>query len=107
MVKIRTDVRDVSPIIQIIRNFLLGREHTTALRFSKDMASRSPPLPVLPDGPSHKLSNNYYYARDARREVAPPIVVAGSGAPKKQLADPAAVVPHEKLKTPGRVFLWD
>lgn len=97
----RVAVRDVSPFLQALRNFLLGRKHTKALRFSQDLATRSPPLPELPDGPAHKLSANYYYSRDARREVAPPEIVA-TGA--KQVTAGESTV---KRVTPGNVFLWD
>ena len=37
---------------------------------------RSPPPANLPDGPAHKLAANYYYTRDLRRDMAPPLVVS-------------------------------
>lgn len=97
----KVDVRDVSPLLQILRNFLLGRKFTQNLRFANEVASRSPPLPVLPEGPSHKLSANYYYSRDARREVTPPEVVASG---QKQISPGKE---GTKAVTPGKTFLWD
>lgn len=93
--------RDVTPILQVIRAFLLGRKHKNSLRFSPEVATRSPPAPVLPDGPSHKLFNNYYLNRDARREVAPPLVLSAQlhideGSTQKQS-------PKRKFVTPGNV----
>ncbi|KAJ8951101.1 hypothetical protein NQ318_003799 [Aromia moschata] len=85
-----------------IRNFLLGRKHTLALRFQDLLSSRSPPPPVLPDGPHHKLAANYYYSRDARREVTPPEVVAPA---PKQIE--GGVVKSAKRITPGPIHQWD
>lgn len=96
----KVDVRDVSPLLQILRNFLLGRKFTQNLRFPKDVSSRSPPLPQIPDGPSHKLSANYYYTRDARREVAPPEVVVSG---QKQISSKE----NTKAVTPGDTYYWD
>lgn len=98
----RVEVRDVSPFLQAFRNFLLGRKHTKALRFAQDVSTRSPPLPELPDGPAHKLSANYYCTRDARREVAPPEIIA-TGTKQVTAGESTAV----KRVTPGNVFLWD
>ncbi len=40
------------------------------------MSSRSPPPPSLPEGPAHRLANNYYVSRDDRRRVTPPEVLS-------------------------------
>ncbi|VVC93057.1 unnamed protein product [Leptidea sinapis] len=98
--------RDLSPFMQAFRNFLLGRKLTNPLRFEPFVASRTQPPPEIPDGPSHKHAHNYYYTRDARREVAPPLDISAKlltdGADKTEAKTPASVTP-----TPGKVFQWD
>ncbi|KAJ8965849.1 hypothetical protein NQ317_000476 [Molorchus minor] len=95
-------MHDVNPFLQTVREFLLGRKHTLAVRFQDLVSTRSPPPPVLPDGPCHKLSANYYFKRDARREVSPPEVIAP--APKQIEGD---VVQSVKRITPGPIYHWD
>ncbi|XP_017141412.1 NADH dehydrogenase [ubiquinone] 1 alpha subcomplex subunit 7 [Drosophila miranda] len=94
--------RDVSPFFQRIRAFLLGREHTLALRFEDDVADRTQPPPKIPDGPSQLYSANYYCLRDGRREVNPPIDLVEQ---QKQLSADASTA--TKLPTPGQVYAWD
>ncbi|XP_030748125.1 NADH dehydrogenase [ubiquinone] 1 alpha subcomplex subunit 7-like [Sitophilus oryzae] len=100
--KPKVQFHDVNPFLQRVRAFLLGREHTLAVRFQDLLATRSPPPPVLPDGPAHKLSANYYFTRDARREVGPPEVI--SPLPKQIEASGATEV---KRITPGKPYSWD
>ncbi|XP_019873299.1 NADH dehydrogenase [ubiquinone] 1 alpha subcomplex subunit 7 [Aethina tumida] len=99
----KVNIHDVNPFLQLVRNFLLGRKHTLALRFQDTIATRSPPPPVLPDGPSHRLNANYYYTRDARREVQPPEVLA----PKPKEIEAGAEGQSIKRITPGNVWKWD
>ncbi|XP_037042141.1 NADH dehydrogenase [ubiquinone] 1 alpha subcomplex subunit 7-like [Bradysia coprophila] len=93
--------RDIGPLLQKFRAFLLGRQHINNLRFEDGLADRTTPPPELPDGPAHKLSANYYVNRDGRREVAPPQVLATQNA----LIGSGESV--SKPPVPGAVFRWD
>ncbi|XP_076043400.1 NADH dehydrogenase [ubiquinone] 1 alpha subcomplex subunit 7-like [Oratosquilla oratoria] len=104
--------RDVAPILQRIRSFLLGREHTTAHRMEGFYAARTQPDPNLPPGVSHKLSANYYYSRDGRRKVHPAEVLAeNEGGEVKLLAaaeeEGAVAVTTRLPKTPGPNYQYD
>ncbi|KAK2713666.1 NADH dehydrogenase [ubiquinone] 1 alpha subcomplex subunit 7-like [Artemia franciscana] len=105
--------RDVSPLIQKFRNFLLGRELVSTLRFEgKNIAARTQPPPSIPGGPNHKISHNYYYARDCRGEMAQPQLISGgqnSGLLTSEVSESSekALVSTKKPKTPGKVNLWD
>ncbi len=94
-----------------IRAFLLGRQHKNGLRFEPFLAERPGPDANIPGGVAHKLSGNYYYTRDARREVAPPNVLTGPEAQKAleagqegaAVATTSASIPKTG-KTPGGAF---
>lgn len=79
--------RDISPFLKLIRDFLLGRKHSTALRFSEEVSPRT----VLNGGEpvcEARLSGNQYFTRDARCQVRPPLDLVEAN--KRELAAVAA-----------------
>ena len=101
--------REVSPMLVRLRAVLLGRSHHNNLRFADKLATRSPPPPAIPEGPCHKLYANYYFTRDARREVTPPAVIADGTASKALAAGTEGGVAAPvtvKSKAPGALFKY-
>lgn len=103
--------RDISPMLQLLRNFLGGRKVTIPVRFSKEMAPRSGPEANLPPGPSHRPSANYYYTRDGRREVTFPRSLVDNTKMKvlpsgKGEAAAAEGIRAGKGRTPGAVHKY-
>lgn len=106
--------REISPYLVRFRNFLIGRDSKNPLRFQHQVTERPGPEANLPEGPAHKVFGNYYFTRDARREVMRPKVLADSTSPLAlPMGDAAgdasalAAKAGPKLKTPGRVFHYD
>ena len=110
--KAAVENRHYSPIIQRLRYWLLGRECNNPLRFLNECAERPGPEANLPDGPSHKLYENYYYTRDGRREVGFPSIIADETKTKAISAGEespnagTAVAARVKSKTPGALFRY-
>uniref|UniRef100_A0A1B6DZV9 NADH dehydrogenase [ubiquinone] 1 alpha subcomplex subunit 7 n=1 Tax=Clastoptera arizonana TaxID=38151 RepID=A0A1B6DZV9_9HEMI len=67
--------REASYVIQKLKNFLLGRKLNTNLRYAEILSCKTQPPPNLPDGPSCNLFENYYFSRNARDDVRPPVVL--------------------------------
>lgn len=128
--------RDISPFLKLIRDFLLGRKHSTAHRFSDEVSPRT----VLDGGEpvcEARLSGNHYFTRNARCQVRPPLDLLESN--KRELATIAASKAaeeseaakkdskpagaptcepcptreedcqesHSKIVTPGKLHRWD
>ena len=111
VVKVAAEYRHVSPILVKLRHLLLGRQDNNPLRFYDQVCDRPGPEANLPDGPSHKLHDNYYFTRDGRREVELPKVLADATKVKALSAGDAsdsgtAVTARVKSKTPGALFRY-
>ncbi|KAG8298324.1 NADH dehydrogenase [ubiquinone] 1 alpha subcomplex subunit 7 [Homalodisca vitripennis] len=115
MVKPKPLPRDVSWILRKFRNFLLGRQHNSPLRFVQDISKRSQPPPDLPLGPCSKLNSNYYFDRDVRGEITHPTELFGPETERLKLLKAADPWQRCEVKekgaslrlVPGKVHHWD
>ncbi|EDW73245.1 uncharacterized protein Dwil_GK16765 [Drosophila willistoni] len=78
--------RDLAPFLYRFRNFLLGRKHKTNNRYADTMSPRTQPPPEIPDGPRSPpdIHQVYYFSRDPRDMVRPPIDLVAEQ--KRQIA---------------------
>jgi hypothetical protein len=65
---------------------------------------RTQPQPILPGGFAHKLSKNYYFERDARRQVGQPQVLFSTAANNQLLANSVAQ-PYESMIMISMMYL--
>ncbi|CAF0934492.1 unnamed protein product [Rotaria sordida] len=86
--------RDINKWLAMIRQFLMLRDFTHNQRHEFEWSKRTQPQPFLPTGFAHKLNKNYYFDRDARRQVGPPQVVFSTTTNQQFLA---SSVPQQQL----------
>ncbi|KAF6214065.1 hypothetical protein GE061_011796 [Apolygus lucorum] len=86
--------------------FLLGREPIYS-RYKEQLSPLTPTEPPsLPPGTHSVLACNYYYERDGRREVKPPVGIRPPDVRHvKFRRRETYCVP--RAPTPGKVFFWD
>ncbi|XP_050526580.1 NADH dehydrogenase [ubiquinone] 1 alpha subcomplex subunit 7-like [Daktulosphaira vitifoliae] len=99
-----------SAFISALRTFLGGRNFKPNVRMVDEVSAATQPPPDIPGGPYHKVNNNYYCTRDARREVTSPLVVAETSQNIK--IENAKSITAEgskptKLPLPGKIYHWD
>ncbi|XP_031841861.1 NADH dehydrogenase [ubiquinone] 1 alpha subcomplex subunit 7 [Nomia melanderi] len=97
----KVEPRTAIPLVKMMRNLLRGRRVVEAVRFPCNVADRTQPPPTIPYGPNHKTSKVYYYTRDARRLVQPPIAIYSA---TKQLEAGKGAPSEVKYVTPGKVY---
>ncbi|CAD5212497.1 unnamed protein product [Bursaphelenchus okinawaensis] len=116
--------RTQTPLMSWIRNKLLaslGRSDVAGLptadgksefqfphRYPSTQASRAIEMPKLPGGIHHRLSDVYYYERDGRRQVVPPMEVykADSDGQKFLEAFEQAETPARKSESENFGLSW-
>ncbi|CAF1014445.1 unnamed protein product [Rotaria sp. Silwood1] len=81
--------RDINKWLAPIRQFLMLRVFTPNQRHEFEWSKRTQSPPLLPTGFAHKLSKNYYFERDARRQVGPPQVLFSNAADQQLLTSAA------------------
>ncbi|KYQ57287.1 NADH dehydrogenase [ubiquinone] 1 alpha subcomplex subunit 7 [Trachymyrmex zeteki] len=85
-----------------LKFYFLQRKIILPHRYADDQAKRTQPPPNIPDGPNQKTSQIYYYTRDARREVKPPMLIDRT----KQIDTEKESVAEKKFLTPGKAYNW-
>ncbi|KAI1720189.1 NADH:ubiquinone oxidoreductase subunit b14.5a (Complex i-B14.5a) domain-containing protein [Ditylenchus destructor] len=75
-------------------------------RFPSTQSAKDQLPPDVPGGIHHRLADNYYYERDARRTIEPPkpLYQAGQEAPQITSGQVAAEVPASQQAHPVRVI---
>ncbi|KAK7100457.1 NADH dehydrogenase [ubiquinone] 1 alpha subcomplex subunit 7-like isoform X2 [Littorina saxatilis] len=99
--------RNITPLLAKLRDALIGRKYKNHLRFEGTIVARTQDPPNLPEGVSHKLSDNYYLTRDGRREVAPPEVIYTASRQLLESGEEGKVPALSKPVTPGHTHNWD
>ncbi|KAL8570639.1 hypothetical protein ACOMHN_039076 [Nucella lapillus] len=99
--------RNITPLMQGLRNILLGRKYKNHLRFEGKIAERTQEPPNLPLGISHKLSANSYEGRDGRRELAPPETIFSGGRSLLASGEEGKAPGLRKPVTPGFMYNWE
>ncbi|XP_070564251.1 NADH dehydrogenase [ubiquinone] 1 alpha subcomplex subunit 7-like [Ptychodera flava] len=97
--------------IQWLRNILSGRNYQSKLqlRYAREQSPRTIPEPNLPDGPSHRLSDNYYLSRDGRRLAAKPEIVYSQvkRLPAQAASSTSSVLAEKPPPRPGTEYQWN